>query len=50
MGRSLVLEIDGVLDGALALGDALEIGRRVDVAVRAAVPHVRAIRWHAHSR
>jgi cation diffusion facilitator family transporter len=50
MGRSLVLEIDGVLDGGLALGDALEIGRRVDLAVRAAVPHVRTIRWLARDR
>jgi cation diffusion facilitator family transporter len=50
MGRSLVLEIDGVLDGALALGDALDIGHRVDLAVRAAVPHVRAVRWYARSR
>jgi cation diffusion facilitator family transporter len=45
MGRSLVVEIDGVVDGDTPLGDALELGRRVDVAVRSAVPHVRAVRW-----
>ena len=50
MGRSLVLEIDGTLDGDIPLGVALEIGHRVDLAVRTAVPHVRAVRWRAQSR
>ena len=45
MGRSLVIEIDGVVDRDTPLCDALELGRRVDVAVRTAVPHIRAVRW-----
>jgi hypothetical protein len=45
MGRSLVIEIEGVLDRDTPLAAVLEIGQRVDVAVRAAVPHVREVRW-----
>lgn len=50
MGRSLVLEVEGVLDGDMPLGGTHEIGRQVEFAVRAAVPHVRAVRWIAHPR
>jgi divalent metal cation (Fe/Co/Zn/Cd) transporter len=45
MGRSLVIEIEGVLDGNTPLEAALELGQRVDLAVRTAVPHVRQVRW-----
>ena len=45
MGRSLVVEIEGVVDRDTPLATALDLGRAVDAAVRTAVPHVRAVRW-----
>lgn len=45
MGRSLVIEIEGVVDRDTPLAAALAVGREVDAAVRIAVPHVRAVRW-----
>lgn len=50
MGRSLVLEVEGVVDGDTPLGSTLEIGQRVELAVRAAVPHVRTVRWLVQPR
>jgi hypothetical protein len=38
-------EIEGVLDASPSLGAVVQIGHQVDLAVRAAVPHVRAVRW-----
>lgn len=48
-GRSLVLDVDGGLDPATALGDADRIGAAVTDAVHHAVEEVRTVRWAAHS-
>ena len=45
MGRSLMLDIEGEMDAKTILVHATEIGRRVEDAVRAAVPEVRQVRW-----
>jgi divalent metal cation (Fe/Co/Zn/Cd) transporter len=45
MGRSLIVEIEGVLDCNTPLAAALDLGVAVDAAVRAAIPHVRSVRW-----
>jgi cation diffusion facilitator family transporter len=47
MGRSLVLEVEGRLDGATPLDTAGSIGQQVEAAVRDAVPAARRVQWIA---
>jgi cation diffusion facilitator family transporter len=47
MGRSLMLEVDGALGGALTLEAARHIGEQVEEAVRSAIPEARVVRFHA---
>jgi cation diffusion facilitator family transporter len=45
MGRSLVLDIEATLGAAVSLGEADEIGARVQTAVYQAVPSARIVNW-----
>jgi cation diffusion facilitator family transporter len=45
MGRSLMLDIEGVMDDKTTLVHATEVGRQVEDAVHAAVPEARRVRW-----
>ncbi len=47
MGRSLILEVEGGLDGRTPLAEADAVGHAVETAVRAAVEEVRQVRWIA---
>lgn len=47
MGRSLILEVEGQLDGHTPLAQVDAVGRAVDTAVRGAVKEVRLVRWIA---
>lgn len=44
-GRSLLIEIEAFIDGAVTISDADELGRRIRAAVRAAVPECRFVLW-----
>lgn len=50
MGRSLIVEVEGELPERTPLGEADEIGHRVQHAVRDAVGGVREVRWSAYSK
>jgi cation diffusion facilitator family transporter len=45
MGRSLILDVEGVMDDETTLVHATEVGRQVEDAVHAAVPEARQVRW-----
>ncbi len=47
MGRSLILEVEGQLDGHMPLAQADAVGHAVETAVREAVKEVRQVRWIA---
>ncbi len=49
MGRSLVLEVDGQLDGAISLAQAGQVTRQVEAAVASAVPAASHIHCDAHA-
>jgi cation diffusion facilitator family transporter len=44
-GRSLLVEVEGFVAGDATVAGAGELGRRVEAAVRAAVPETRAVVW-----
>lgn len=48
-GRSLLVEIEGFLDGRTSLAEADVVGQRVRRAVTEATPEVRAVIWSPHS-
>jgi len=50
MGRSLLLEIDAVLDDDVLLGHADRLDSRVEAAVFEAVPAARRVQWRPTSR
>jgi divalent metal cation (Fe/Co/Zn/Cd) transporter len=50
MGRSLVLDVEATLGSSVSLGEADEIGARVQTAVYQAVPSARAVHWRPASR
>ena len=48
-GRSLLIEVEGFLDGTSTLRAADEVGQQVRDAVAAGVPQVRAVLWSPHA-
>jgi cation diffusion facilitator family transporter len=49
MGRSLVLDVEARLGASMLLGEADEMGARVQAAVYKAVPSARVVQWRAVS-
>ena len=49
MGRSLVLEVEGHLDGTISLAQAGQVTRQVEDAIASAVPAARHIHCDAHA-